>query len=179
MAIAQFIEGENPIKIKIKGKDENKAVSNYKLEKNKVYVLYLPELNPKTVDRKIELQTDSNSKMLVTKVLKNETSLKVIFKPIKDGNIIMNNFTNKEINTVEIYELKNILTEGTIVKRLGIQGCEGLSFTLNGEDFQIGRSGYYSAKDVNVNFISLFKPDNEEAPDDGFGERPVIIDYEY
>lgn len=175
MAIAQFIEGQKPIKTKKEG-----VVSNYTFLKDKVYALYLPELNPKTEDRKIELQTTSESKMLVTKVLKNETSLKVIFKPIKTGNkIIMNGFTNGEINAVEIYELGNILTEGTTVKRLGIQGYEGLSFTLNGEDFQIGRSGYYSAEDVNVNFISLFKPDNEHAPDDGSGERPVIIDYEY
>lgn len=174
MAIAQFIESQKETKTKIE-----KVISDYTFSKDKVYVLYLPDLKPETGDRKIELKTNSESKMLVTKVLKNEISLKIIFKPIKDGTIIMNNFTDKEIEEVEIYELGNILAEGTIVKRLGIQGYEGLSFTLNGEDFQIGRSGYYSAEDVNVNFISLFKPDNEKAPDDGSGERPVIIDYEY
>ena len=175
MAVAQFIEGQKDIKTKIK-----EEISNYQFLKDKVYVLYLPNLDPKNEDRKIELQTKSESKMLVTKVLKNETSLKVIFKPIKNGKIIMNNFTNEEeIKKVEIYELGNILAERTTVKRLGIQGYEGLSFTLNGEDFQIGRSGYYSTEDVSVNFISIFKPDNEHAPDDGSGERPVIIDYEY
>jgi hypothetical protein len=39
---------------------------------------------------------------------------------------------------------------------LGIQGYEGLSFSLNGEDFQIGKSGYYTLEDSNINFVSFF-----------------------
>lgn len=119
-------------------------------------------------------------------------TLKIIFSPNRNNynRIVLRSLKRNSssdygdniktnISEAKIYKLKNLIPSGiTSLKRVGIQGYEGLSFSINKEDFQMGRSGYYTAEDLDINFISAFVPDNEP-PFDNTNRRFFIMDYEY
>lgn len=90
---------------------------------------------------------------------------------------------NKMIYPV-CYELENIIKNMNL-KRLGIQGFEGLSFAIDGEDFEMGRSGYFSLEGVNISKLACYAPPTQignhasEGPYDPMDRRKFfIVDYE-
>ena len=91
--------------------------------------------------------------------------------------------TDKMIYPV-CYKLKNIIA-GKNLKRLGIQGFEGMSFAIDGEDFEMGRSGYFSLEGVNISKLACYVPPTQiggdlyEGPYDPMDRRKFfIVDYE-
>lgn len=91
-------------------------------------------------------------------------------------------YTNKPImiEDVSLYEVTNLLKakegeEPIDIKSFGIQGKPGLPFTVNGNNFVLGRTGtfYLEEEDFNITSIGVC------VVDDNLANNPFIIDYTY
>ena len=93
-----------------------------------------------------------------------------------------------------LYELGNVCGDGGTkvpkkVKKIGIQGMPGLRFSINGEDFIMGKSGIFMLGDMDITQISFFVRDFSNAknqtnyinyfPYVTDGKEFFIMDYEY
>ena len=115
--------------------------------------------------------------------------------------------TNTKPNKIsyELYKLGNICGDsGTKVpkkvKKIGIQGMSGLKFSINGEDFIMGKSGIFMLGNMDITQISFYIRDfsdaaKEKDPETGLlttvenyinyfpyvtdGKEFFIMDYEY
>ena len=103
--------------------------------------------------------------------------------------------TNQPNNiSYQLYELGNVCGDGGTkvpkkVKKIGIQGMPGLRFSINGEDFIMGKSGIFMLGDMDITQISFFVRDFSNAknqtnyinyfPYVTDGKEFFIMDYEY
>lgn len=87
----------------------------------------------------------------------------------------------------QLYKLGNICGDSETkvpkkVKKIGIQGMPGLRFSINGEDFIMGKSGIFMLGDMDITQISFFVRDFSKATesdekDPATGKPKVIENY--
>lgn len=83
------------------------------------------------------------------------------------------------IRDINIERLKNLIDTYfsnsyqnlSYLKNIGIQGEQGLRFSLNGEGFTMNSSGIFMLNDININQIS-FVVENENSPS-------FLVDFQY
>lgn len=129
--------------------------------------------------------TEKNYEMLVRTIInipdvENYYSFDFIFTPDRDYDYLFfvytgrdkyselgeNSFSYVEIKSPEIKILYNIITalknlngysykDLVNIKEIGIQGAPGLRFSINGEDFKLGKSGYFYLSDVEISQVGF------------------------
>lgn len=114
---------------------------------------------------------DDNYTMIVIEKVRNDTS-------DTNGVII-------DSSSIKLHLLTNIITKLNArydslayLKKMGLQGPPGLLFSMNGEEFHMGKSGIYEIQDINITNLSfVIKDDVAEA--DGKQKNYFIMDFQY
>lgn len=94
----------------------------------------------------------------------------------KTGNMKEDGVTPETVkDTFKIYDLTDLnagilKTDGAAIKRLGIWGHPELMMAINGEEIQIGQSGYYELNDFNVQSFAVAANGIKDS---------FVLDYQY
>jgi hypothetical protein len=86
-----------------------------------------------------------------------------------------------EVEIEEFSTINNIIADYLPcdeLKKIGIQGPPGLMFVLNGEEFQLGRTGIYELcnDEIVVTYLGFVINDSKQTTD---GKDFFILDYRY
>lgn len=93
------------------------------------------------------------------------------------------------LKEVDLRKLENILSiiqtfpnygGLTYLKRMGLQGPSGFLFSMNGDEFYIGKSGIFEVDDININNLSFVI--SELPADAGYFDKQrntFIMDFQY
>lgn len=186
-------------------KDGKVFLENHNFMKGTIYrlrtTLYSSSFSGKV---KIKLK-DNNNKYQILKIINinNSYLLDLIFIPQYDFSSIVFeierdvNIANNEniyvyavdnLNT-KITKMTNVLTTNKIsvnkIKKLGIQGPEGMLFAINGELLKMGKSKIFMSEEMEITsvcFIIENKPNNSNEEDPFYYEKNktfFIMDYQY
>ena len=151
-------------------KDE--SAIGYSFKKNITYYLRTDISASSTSRIKVllcNLEDGKASKEMPVRIIPNYISgyYDFIFTPDRDYNyliFISEDATNCGAILKDIFceKLKNILEnkEYKILKDIGIQGEPGLRFSLNGEDFTLGKSGYFYLADLEIRQLGFHIREN-------------------
>ena len=99
--------------------------------------------------------------------------------------LVQDNENNKftKIQLKKLVNIINILKEKysnfSHIKQLGIQGPSGFIFSMNGEEFYIGKTGIYEVSDVNISNLSFVVDEKRIQEDDRKEKGFFIMDFKY
>lgn len=153
---------------------------------------------PSNTQIKIKLKDNNNNKYQIVKIINISSSYKLnlIFIPQYDfGKIVfeIDRISNTSISQnaqvsaeqVKITIMKNIISELgnniTRLRRIGIQGPEGMLFVINGELLKMGKSRIFMSDEMEITSV-CFIVNELENNDPFFMENNVpffIMDYQY
>ena len=94
----------------------------------------------------------------------------------QDG-IVLDNIQLKSLTNV-ITHLQSRYDNLAYLKKMGLQGPPGLLFSMNGEEFYMGKSGIYEIQDINITNLSFVIKD-DVAEVDGKQKNYFIMDFQY
>lgn len=114
---------------------------------------------------------DDNYTMIVIEKVRNGTN-------DTNGIIISSSSIKLNLLTNIITKLNARYDSLTYLKKMGLQGPPGLLFSMNGEEFYMGKSGIYEIQDINITNLSfVIKDDVTEV--DGKQKNYFIMDFQY
>lgn len=96
--------------------------------------------------------------------------------PIYSLNNICNEIANKMFGNAAADSNKIILT------KIGLQGATGLPFSINGEDFKIGKSEIFTSDNIDIGFLGVFQEsDSVDYSEEVYytDKNFFILDFEY
>lgn len=98
-------------------------------------------------------------------------------------------YSTKYLTNIKLELLTNIITSylsskytGLVyLKKLGLQGPPGFMFSMNGEEFYIGKSGIFEVNDINITNLSFVIKNISPIPfeEDGKQKDFFIMDFQY
>lgn len=178
-------------------KDSSIGMNNNKFEKDKNYYLSFKIDSWSQYHFKVKLVGDGIS-MTVKEFKTNGTEIcELVFTPNDDNytaivfeKIRQNISTDLngiiiDKNSIQLNSLINIISrlnsryEGlTYLKKIGLQAPSGFLFSMNGEEFYIGKSGIYEIQDINITNLSFVIRDSY-LESDGKQRNYFIMDFQY
>lgn len=99
--------------------------------------------------------------------------------------LVQDNENNKftKIQLKKLVNIINILKEKysnfSYIKQLGIQGPSGFIFSMNGEEFYIGKTGIYEVSGINITNLSFVVDEKRIQEDDRKEKGFFIMDFKY
>lgn len=137
---------------------------NKNFEKGITYYLSFQYTGKSQNKTKILLSKNQKEQMpiRVLPILEKSKTYDFIFTPDRDYNSIIFDNVTLEASNLVLIKLNNILGNVKIIKDLGIQGEPGLRFSINGDDFTLGKSGFFYLSDLDITKVCFHKRTKEE-----------------
>ena len=169
-------------------KDNQDNLQYFQEDEN--YYFKFTVLDP--VEFKVKLIGDNNKSMFIKsfKTFGNSTKCELVFTPNdkiynailfekvrtdvydKDPVALVKDSANGEYTEIQLKKLVNIMnilknqySNLSYLKQLGIQGPSGFMFSMNGEEFYVGKSGIYEVDGINITSLS-FVVDGQKIQED-------------
>ena len=141
---------------------------------------------------KVKLMGDNISMTVKEFKVNTYDTCEVVFTPNDDYTSIVFELVRTDnyqdgivLDNIQLKSLTNILTnlqsryDGlTYLKKMGLQGPPGLLFSMNGEEFYIGKTGIYEIQDINITNLSFVIRDSYPESD-GKQRNYFIMDFQY
>jgi hypothetical protein len=166
--------------IEIEENIKNKLFFNF--EKGQTYYLQLNLSSSNSDEIKVVL---SNGKFeMPVRIIPNFSTgvYDFIFTPDRDYTYI--SFTSANVDnssSIIFQQLNNIFLNYTNIKDIGLQGFPGLRFSINGESFTLGKSGFFYLSDINITQMGVYLRENIENTEDVVNKNKdfFIISFQY
>jgi hypothetical protein len=163
-----------------KGSIKNQLSFNF--EKGQTYYLQLNLSSSNSDEVKVVLSNEKKFEMPV-RMIPNFTDgvYDFIFTPDRDYTHISFASANVGDSPIIFQQLDNIFSSYTNIKEIGIQGFPGLRFSINGEGFTLGKSGFFYLSDIDIIQMGVFlkkeKNTKEESPTTPLPPSPEDISF--
>ena len=165
--------------IEIKDNIKNKLFFNF--EKGQTYYL---QLNLLSTVSEIKVVLSNGTFEMPVRVIPNFSTgvYDFIFTPDRDYTYI--SFVSANVGdspSIIFQQLNNIFSNYTNIKDIGLQGFPGLRFSINGESFTLGKSGFFYLSDINITQMGIYLRENIENTEDVVNNNKdfFIISFQY
>lgn len=165
--------------------DKNKLFFNF--EKGQTYYL---QLNLSSSNSEVKVVLSNGEFEMPVRIIPNFSTGAYDFIFTPDRNYTYISFASANIGSLSsiiFQQLSNIFSSYTSVKEIGIQGFPGLRFSINGEGFTLGKSGFFYLSDIDIIQMGIFlrkeKTIKEESPTTSLPPSPedisFIVNFQY
>ena len=138
-----------------KGNIENQLSFDFK--KGQTYYLQL-NLSPSDSTNEVKVVLSNGKFEMPVRIIPNFSTgvYDFIFTPDRDYTYISFVSANVGNSPIIFQQLNNIFSSYTNIKEIGIQGFPGLRFSINGEGFTLGKSGFFYLSDIDIIQMGVF-----------------------
>ena len=139
-----------------KGNIENQLSFDFK--KGQTYYLQLNLSSSSNSNSEVKVVLSNGKFEMPVRIIPNFSTgvYDFIFTPDRDYTYISFTSANVGDSPIIFQQLNNIFSSYTNIKEIGIQGFPGLRFSINGEGFTLGKSGFFYLSDIDIIQMGVF-----------------------